>query len=71
MNADLTNNVEDAGDSQQHLKTLIKQLENMKHELEVEIEASEESRDSLKADLDHANTKIIELEENLFESKTI
>lgn len=55
MNADLTNNVEDAGDSQQHLKTLVKQLENMKNELEVELEASEESRDSLKADLEHAN----------------
>jgi hypothetical protein len=43
----------------------------MKEELEAELDASEESRDSLKADLEDANAKIIELEENLFESKTI
>jgi hypothetical protein len=43
----------------------------MKEELEAELDASEESRDSLKADLEDANSKIIELEENLFESKTI
>ena len=43
----------------------------MKEELEAELETSEESRDSLKDDLEQANMKIIELEENLFESKTI
>ena len=43
----------------------------MKEELEAELDASEESRDSLKADLEDTNSKIIELEENLFESKTI
>ena len=71
MNSDLSNNVADAGDSNQYQKSLIKQLEAMKEELEAELETSEESRDSLKTDLEQANLKIIELEENLFESKTI
>ena len=43
----------------------------MKDELEEELEASEEARASLKNDLEDANQKAIELEENLFESKTI
>jgi hypothetical protein len=43
----------------------------MKMELNEELDASEESRDSLKKDLGEANLKIVELEEDLFESKTI
>ena len=50
---------------------LIKQLEAMKIELEEELEGSEEAREALKHDMELANQKIIELEENLFESKTI
>lgn len=52
-------------------KLLISQLENMKMELEEELNASEENREILKADLEDANSKIVDLEEDLFESKTI
>ena len=37
----------------------------------MELENSEESRNSLKEDLNEANSKIIQLEEELYESKTI
>ena len=43
----------------------------MKEELEAELEASEESREQLKLDLNEANEKIIQIEEELYESKTI
>jgi len=43
----------------------------MKLELEEELNASEENREILKADLEDANSKIVDLEEDLFESKTI
>lgn len=67
----MSNNISDAGDTHEQQKALIRQLEQMKIELEEELEASEEARDSLKADLEAANQKIVELEEDLFESKTI
>jgi len=43
----------------------------MKEELEAELEQSEDSRKSLKQDLSDANEKITQLEEELYESKTI
>jgi len=43
----------------------------MKLELEEELEASEEARESLKRDIEGYNQKIMVLEEDLFESKTI
>jgi hypothetical protein len=67
----LANNITDAGDTHAQQKALIKQLEAMKIELEEELEGSEEAREALKHDMELANQKIIELEENLFESKTI
>ena len=67
----MANNITDAGDTHAKQKALIKQLEAMKIELEEELEGSEEAREALKHDMELANQKIIELEENLFESKTI
>jgi hypothetical protein len=43
----------------------------MKHELEEELAASEEQRQELKTDLENSNAKIADLEEDLYESKTI
>jgi predicted nucleic acid-binding Zn-ribbon protein len=43
----------------------------MKHELEEELAASEEQRQELKTDLENSNGKIADLEEDLYESKTI
>ena len=43
----------------------------MKAELEGELEASEEARTNLKKDLEVANHKIIEVEEDLYQSKSI
>ena len=40
-------------------------------ELEEELEASEEARTNLKKDLEVANQKIIEVEEDLYQSKSI
>ena len=43
----------------------------MKHELEEELFASENQRESLKQDIEEYTQKIMTLEEDLFESKTI
>ena len=43
----------------------------MRMELEEELEASEEARTNLKQDLEVANQKIIEVEEDLYQSKSI
>lgn len=50
---------------------MIRQLEQMKDELQMELEMSEDSREQLKLDLNDANEKIIQIEEELYESKTI
>jgi len=71
QNSDLKINATDANMSFDKQKLLISQLENMKLELEEELNASEENREILKADLEDANSKIVDLEEDLFESKTI
>jgi len=71
QNSDLNINATDANMSFDKQKLLISQLGNMKMELEEELNASEENREILKADLEDANSKIVDLEEDLFESKTI
>jgi hypothetical protein len=43
----------------------------MRTQLEEELEASEEARTNLKDDLEVANYKIIEVEEDLYQSKSI
>ena len=61
----------DGGKYSNEQKILIAHLEQQKEELEAELEASEESREQLKLDLNEANEKIIQIEEELYESKTI
>ena len=71
LNNDLNLNINDAGSDYEKMKGLVKQLQNMKLELEEELAASEEARESLKNDIDEYTQKIMLLEEDLFESKTI
>ena len=70
-NDELTGGIHAGKSQHEQSKSLVAQLEQMKEELEAELEASEESRASLKADLGDANEKITQLEEELYESKTI
>ena len=57
-NDELNGGIADGKGQQGKLKNLVGQLEQMKDELEAELDASEESRASLKADLSDANEKI-------------
>lgn len=58
--------------SEHHLKDMrIKELEAQKEELLLELENSEEMRKQLKQDLKDANHRFVQLEEELYESKTI
>jgi predicted nuclease with TOPRIM domain len=71
LNTDLTNNISDTQAAFEKQKVLITSLEYNQTELEEELEASEDQRESLKIDVEEANNKIIELEESLFSTKTI
>ena len=70
-NENLCNHNDDQAKNVQKQKTLVKQLESMKDELQMELETSEDAREQLKMDLNDANEKIIQIEEELYESKTI
>jgi len=48
-----------------------KELTSQIEQLQAELENSEEQRSSLKEDLNEMNSRVIELEEQLYESKTI
>ena len=53
------------------LKNLNKDLTAQIEQLQAELENSEEARSSLKEDLEEINSRVIDLEEQLYESKSI
>lgn len=74
LKAELNNNkgvISDLENNSERQKTLLDEFKAQIQELTLELANSEESRADLKQDLGDANDKIIQLEEELYESKQI